>query len=102
MAKRTADESDRNRVEIGEDKVEEIHKFVDFDLPEPVVQKLVLLKDVKLIVPGPVSGNVYTFHGAGSVVDVDTRDIDGLLEKSNKRSCCGVDTPTPYFSLVGG
>jgi len=102
MAKRAIDEGDRNRVEIDKGKVEEIPSLVDFDLPEPVVQQLVLLKDVKLIVPGPVTGNTYVFPGAGSVVDVDILDVEGLLTKYGQRSCCGSDVPTPYFSLVGG
>jgi hypothetical protein len=102
MAKRTIDESDRNRVEIGPDEVQEIPALVDFDLPEPVVQQLVLLKNLTLIVRGPVSGTEYRFDGAGSIKDVDIRDVEGLLEKSNPRFCCGVDHPTPYFSLVGG
>ena len=101
MAKRSIDESDRNRVET-DSEVEEIQQFVDFDLPAPVVQQLVLLKDLTLIVRGPVSGNEYRFHGAGSIVDVDERDVDALLKKDSRRSCCGSDVPTPYFSLVGG
>lgn len=102
MAKRIIDEGYRDRVEIEEGKVEEIPNQVDFDLPEPVVQQLVLLKDVKLIVPGPVTGKIYTFSGAGSVVDVDIMDVEGLLNKNSGRSCCGSDKPTSYFSLVGG
>lgn len=102
MAKRTIDESNRDRVETEEGEVEEIQQFVDFDLPGPVVQQLVLLKDMTLVIQGPVTGNEYRFPGAGSIVDVDERDVEGLLEKKNLRSCCGVDHPTPYFSLVGG
>lgn len=101
MAKRDTNESHRDRVEVSS-KVEEIREFVDFDLPAPTVQQLVLLKDVKLIIPGPVTGKEYIFDGAGSVVDVDDIDVPGLLEKKNQRSCCGVGAPTPYFSLVGG
>lgn len=102
MAKRDFNERNGDRVETVEGKVEETQQYVSFDLPGPVVQQIVLLKDVTLNVTGAVSGTVYTFYGAGSVVDVDVRDVPGLLEKKNLRSCCGVDGPTPYFSLVGG
>lgn len=102
MAKRSIDESNRDRVETEEGKVEEIPSLVDFDLPGPVVQQLVLLKDLTLIIRGSVSGNEYRFNGAGSIVDVDERDVEELLRKDSRRSCCGSDQPTPYFSLVGG
>lgn len=71
-------------------------------LDEPIIEttKLVLKKNVKLNIIGPETGNIYAFSGAGSVVDVDNRDVAKLLEKGlNGKSCCGSPS-TPYFEIV--
>lgn len=99
MEKRDNISRDRDRVETG-DKVQEIPSVVNFDLPLPAVQRVVLLKDLTVKIKGPASGKLYVFQGAGSIVDVDIIDVEGLLEKKNPTSCCGVGGPTPYFSLV--
>lgn len=102
MAKRSDFPGNRDRVETDKGEVVEFPLHVEFDLPKPVVRQLILLKDLTLNVIGPVTGEHYVFHGAGSTVDVDIRDIPGLLEKHTKTSCCGANGPTPYFSVVGG
>lgn len=52
--------------------------------------RLTLLIDAKINVRGNVSGKQYVFDGAGSVVDVDARDVDDLLKKrQGGRQCCG-------------
>lgn len=49
-----------------------------------------LMLDVKTVVTGYVTGNSYVFDGAGSVQDVDERDVENLLEKrQGGRQCCG-------------
>lgn len=46
--------------------------------------------DAKVKATGYVTGNVYVFNGAGSVQDVDTRDVEKLLQKrQGGRQCCG-------------
>lgn len=58
---------------------------------------LVLLKNMKLTIIGPVTEDVYVWNGAGSVVDVDNRDVPRLLQKGlGNKTCCG-GTSTPYF-----
>jgi hypothetical protein len=53
-------------------------------------EKLVLLIDAKVQVQGSVSGKSYVFSGAGSIVDVDKRDVNDLLQKrQGGRQCCG-------------
>jgi len=52
--------------------------------------KLTLLIDAKVQVQGSVSGKTYVFSGAGSIVDVDKRDVNDLLQKrQGGRQCCG-------------
>lgn len=102
MAKRSSVPGNSNRVETDTGEVKETRILVDFDLPEPVVQQLVLLKNVTLKITGSVSGTLYVFDGAGSVVDVDIRDVDKMMEKNTPTSCCGAGGPTPYFAIVGG
>lgn len=62
-------------------------------VPDPPVsptKKMVLLIDSTVKVNGVYSGRSYTFHGAGSVQDVDERDVESLLEKrQGRRQCCG-------------
>ena len=53
-------------------------------------EKLVLLIDANVRVQGSVSGKMYVFSGAGSIVDVDKRDMNDLLQKrQGGRQCCG-------------
>ena len=86
-------------------RVEEV-KTVDtvetVKVPKPVFnyRRVVSGLDAKLYVTGEYSGREYLFDGAGSVVDVDTRDVEWLLEKRQAKGCCGGGGETPIFYLV--
>ena len=58
--------------------------------------------DAKINVTGYVTGNSYVFNGAGSVVYVDQRDVEYLLEKrQGGRQCCGgTGNGNAVFSLA--
>jgi hypothetical protein len=46
--------------------------------------------DANVKVQSRYSGRVYLFNGAGSVVNVDERDVEWMLEKrQGERQCCG-------------
>lgn len=104
MAKRNSVPRNADRVEAVDDRVEESFplEVIDFDLPTPTVKQLVLQKDLVLKVVGPVTGETYVFNGAGSVVDVDERDVEFLLERISSTGCCGSFGSSTYFTLVGG
>ena len=92
MDKRSSDEWNGERVKVIEPVTEEIKTV-----------RLVLQKALNLKVFGSVTGKEYFFPGAGSVLDVDERDVSELLQKgANRRSCCGGSPPSPYFSVLGG
>ena len=71
-------------------------------LDEPIIEttKLVLKKNLKLNTVGSETGNIYHFGGAGSVVDVNNRDVPKMLEMGLGGRCCGGSTSTPYFEVV--
>ena len=49
-----------------------------------------LMIDANMRATGSVTGNSYSWNGAGSVVDVDERDVENLLNKrQGGRQCCG-------------
>lgn len=58
---------------------------------ESSTKSLRLLRNVKLKIEGPVSGKLYIFNGAGSVVAVNSEDVDQLMKRNENRpkSCCG-------------
>ena len=92
MAKRSSDERDSERVKV-EDKKRTKPK-------ERVC--LVLLKNVKLNIKGPVTGDLYVFSGAGAEVYVDKRDAEMMKDKISGAGCCegsGIGQPTPYFEV---
>lgn len=63
-----------------------------YNVPKPVREcvQVTLLIDSNVVVTGSVSGERYVFKGAGSVVDVDIRDVESLLEKrQGEKQCCG-------------
>lgn len=72
---------------------------VDFEEEQPVMVRLVLLKDVRLKTIGKYTGIEYFFGGSGSELDVDERDAQFLLGKISA-SCCTGNTNSPYFSIV--
>ena len=61
---------------------------------------LVLLREVKLTITGSVSGVVYQFNGAGSVVAVDERDAPAMLAILKGHTCCGDKLSRPMFQLA--
>lgn len=60
--------------------------------------RLVLLRDVKLKMVGPITGKEYNFSGAGSELDVDEVDAVEMLRKTHKSCCTGLKSS--YFDLV--
>ena len=60
---------------------------------------LVLLREVKLSIIGPISGRQYQFSGAGSVVYVDEVDVEAMLAIRKGHSCCGDQLSRPMFQL---
>ena len=104
MAKRSADTSDSKWVEPIEDILDELReeytpKVIEINLPPPTTVALQLQINCILKIRGSVSGNIYTFSGAGSIVDVDERDAPKMLEKSLGRPCCS-PSASKYFVLT--
>jgi hypothetical protein len=68
------------------------------------VTTLVLMKDIgTLNVIGSVTGKTYTWHGAGSKVDVDDEDVEEILKRKNTNmtNCCdGSTSQQPYFKVL--
>jgi len=88
MEKRSFDERDSERVKV-------VKEFV------PKTIQIVLLRNKIVNTNGSVTGNRYSFPGAGSILDVDERDVPGLLAKgSGGTSCCSGVPTSPYFELV--
>jgi hypothetical protein len=57
---------------------------------------------MKVNYTGKVTGKVYRFSGAGSILPVDIKDKDKMLEKHGG-TCCegsGSNQPQPYFAVV--
>lgn len=46
---------------------------------------------------GKVSLEAYTWHGAGSVVDVLSEDVPHFLSKTRRKPCCGWGTMETQF-----
>jgi hypothetical protein len=68
--------------------------------PEIETVSVILMKSMVVKVRGEITNNEYIFNGAGSIVQVDKKDIDGMMKNNIRRqSCCG-SYSTPYFSLV--
>ena len=68
---------------------------------KPTVVAVRLLKNVRYKIRG-VSGKEYVFNGAGSVLSIDSEDVDLLMKKNENRpnSCCGGVSPSKVFELV--
>lgn len=108
MAKRDIVQRESEWVEDQEELVEPLEEEIEYNfpqileinLPEPTGQPLVLTKNVHLKIKGSVTGNLYVFAGAGSVVIVDEQDVPAMLAKTvGSRSCCG-DKPSHYFQIA--
>jgi len=61
--------------------------------------RLVLVRDMKLNIWGPVTRKLYTFNGAGHQQDVDKEDAEIMLKRRGYRSCCGGQA-SHYFNIV--
>src|SRR3990167_673601 len=61
---------------------------------------IVSLIDARILITGTVTGNQYVFDGAGTVVAVDTRDKDEILNKKRGRACCGGQSGKNLFQLA--
>ncbi len=87
----------------GERVKEALPEFVEIELREPEKppsKPLVLMTDIgTLNINGAVTGTKYTWHGAGSIVDVDMRDVPTMLSKVRGNSCCGA-SHAPYFTVL--
>lgn len=60
-----------------------------------------LMLDVKFKAIDTPSGREYVFNGAGSVVNVDTIDLEWFLSKRQNKGCCGGGGGLPIFELAG-
>jgi len=81
----------------------EVAEVIEYFEPEIETQEFVRLqlnKELLLTVVGEITGTVYKWNGSGSVIDVDKRDADKIIEKMRTYiSCCG-SFSTPKFSIV--
>lgn len=66
----------------------------------PSFTKMVSALEAKTYVTGKYSGREYLFDGAGSIQDVDNRDVDWLLEKRQGKACCGGGDGAQLFYVV--
>jgi len=83
------------------DEVEEYPQVLEINLPKPSGQLLALNLNMRLNIVGSVTGNRYTFNGAGSTVFVDEKDVPAFLSKTVGRSTCCGGKPAYYFSTLG-
>ena len=77
-------------------------KRVEVEQPEYEEVAIVSSVDAKIKVTNTPSGREYVFLGAGSVVNVDKRDEEFLLNKrQGERQCCGgTENGNQVFRLV--
>ncbi len=71
---------------------------------KPSVPKMVRVRlriDANYSVTGRFSGREYLFRGAGSVNDVDNRDVEFLLDLRQGKGCCGGGGGNALFELAG-
>lgn len=58
------------------------------------------LKPMIVRITGKVTGTKYIFHGAGSIIDVDARDVESIMSRNKRiQSCCG-SFSSPYFETL--
>lgn len=58
------------------------------------------LMDARIRMIGSYSGREYVFQQAGSVVDVETEDVESLLKRRQSKGCCGGGGSGAIFELV--
>lgn len=83
--------------------VRDVIEVVSVPEPEFRFKKMRLMIDANVSLIGLYSGRNYKFNGAGSVIDVDERDVEWLLERrQGERQCCGGSaTGNVVFELAG-
>jgi len=108
MAKRSTSKhtylSDLDNEELPDDETEEEPVLEETDnVPYNDRVKLRLIIGVKSFsTDGPVTGEHYKWLGAGSVLEVDERDVAGLISKrlGNKVCCGGDENSNRIFEIV--
>lgn len=58
------------------------------------------LLDARIRVTGSYSSREYVFPQAGSVLDVETEDVESLLKRRQSKGCCGGGGGGAIFELV--
>jgi hypothetical protein len=92
MEKRSKNEwfSEPERVNVEPPVIEEISTV-----------RIILLRQLIVNYTGKVTGKLYKFPGAGSIVEVDKRDVDQMLQYgANRHSCCSGSEISPYFRIL--
>lgn len=87
------DKTDHTKLEV------EVQKPVSYNKEIDTVSIRNLL-DATVKLTGTVTGQRYVFHGAGAIVEVDSRDKDEILNKKRGRACCGGQSGKSVFELV--
>ncbi len=87
------DKTDPTKLEV------EVQKPVSYNKEIDTVSIRNLL-DATVKLTGTVTGQQYVFHGAGAIVEVDSRDKDEILNKKRGRACCGGQSGKSVFELV--
>lgn len=74
----------RSDSELEEEELQE-------EIEESSTKRIRLLRNLTLKIVGEATGTQYIFNGAGSVVAVDSEDVDQLMQKNKNQpnSCCG-------------
>ena len=98
MEKRSFDERDSKRVEVVKVKKREPVKRIT---PKSKTIRIALARRKIVNIKGSVTGKMYSFSGAGAILDVDERDAPAFLAKdAGRASCCSGVPTSPYFRLV--
>ena len=92
-----------NLYSVKEEKTDRLDKPVEKIAVKPAETKTVRVRlqiDANYNVTGKFSGRGYLFRGAGSVNDVDERDVEFLLGLRQGRGCCGGGGGSALFELA--
>ena len=81
-------------------RIEPKKKAKPYRAPKRETIKLQLARDVKLNATGKVTGKLYTFNGAGAILDVDKEDAEIMLKRKVSGCCPGSTGSTPYFQII--
>lgn len=102
MESRVLDESN-DGLRVEEPELPEIRSMSSGEEDEESTSTTLIrsLKNVRYKIKGSETGNWYIFNGAGSTIQVDSRDVNGIMKKNENRpsSCCG-DTLGNVFEIV--